>query len=199
MKKETKNQYPILDIIKERWSPRAFSPKSVEPEKIQSLMEAARWAPSSFNGQPWRFILGVKGQGDGYDKIQQGLVEFNQIWSQTAPLLIVALGRKNFAHSGEPNTAWQYDTGASVAFLTLQAMSMGLYMHQMGGFSKQKLIELLEIPADYEPLTVLAIGYMGSADVLPPDFQKMEMGERSRMPFNELVFDNKFGQASNIF
>lgn len=197
--KEATNKYPVLDIIKKRWSPRAFSQKPVEKEKLQSLIEAARWSPSAFNGQPWRFIVGIKGKGKTYEKIRESLVEFNQIWSITAPVLIVAVGQKVVDAINKPNDSWQYDTGQSMAYLTMQAMDMGLYTHQMTGLSREKLAELFDVPETYEPFSVIAVGYIGDAGQLPEDFQKMEKAERSRLPYNELVFEERFGQSSDLF
>ncbi|NLF44171.1 MAG: nitroreductase, partial [Bacteroidales bacterium] len=180
-------------------SPRAFSPKPVEKEKLQSMIEAARWSPSAFNGQPWRFIVGIKGKGKTYEKIRESMVDFNQIWSITAPVLIVAVGKKVVDANNKPNDSWQYDIGQSMAYLTMQAMDMGLYAHQMTGLSREKLAELFNVPETYEPFSVIAVGYIGDAAQLPEDFQKMERAERSRLPYNELVFEERFGQSSDLF
>lgn len=191
------NDYPIHELLKNRWSPRAFENKFIEPELVRGLFEAARWSPSSSNLQPWYFIAGFKGD-DTYDNIFSTLVEFNQLWAKTAPLLFVSVAKLTNS-KGEPNVSAMYDVGQSVALLSVQAMASGLYVHQMGGFDSKLISELFEIPEDYKALTVVAVGYKGRASELHPNLEKMEVSVRERRKAADSVFSGKFGQSSKIF
>ena len=197
MEKPAINKYDIHPLIKRRWSPRSFESRMVEKEKLQRLFEAARWAPSAFNMQPWRFIVGLKGT-KSYDKIMDSLIEFNQNWAKLAPVLVLVAGNKVDAKS-RPNATFQYDTGQSVAYLAIQAMHEGLFMHQMGGFDKSKAISNFSIDDNYAPIAVFAIGYISTPDKLPESYQKMETAERKRNDFEEFVFEEEFGRKSGIF
>jgi nitroreductase len=198
MENPTQNQFPVYPLIRMRWSPRAFGEKPVEKERLQSLFEAARWAPSSMNEQPWRFIVGQKGDKT-WEKIHNSLVEFNQNWATQAPVLIVNLGKKTFTYKGRENVTYQYDTGQAVAFMVIEAVNQGLVAHQMGGFHAEKLIELFEIPEDFKPISVTAIGYQGDPGTLSADLYKSEFRERERRSLAEQVFSGKFGGKSELF
>lgn len=191
------NDYPLHELLKNRWSPRAFENKFIKPELVRSLFEAARWAPSASNIQPWYFIAGFKGD-ETYESISKTLVEFNLLWATRAPLLFVAVAREN-NNRGEPNVSALYDLGQAVALLTVQAMSENLYVHQMGGFDAEKAREFFEIPEGYKPATVVAVGYMGHSSNLHPNLVKMEVAPRERRKASESVFSGKFGQESKIF
>ena len=192
MEKPTNNIYPINDLVKKRWSPRAFGETPVEDEKLKSLFEAARWAPSAFNAQPWRFIIGQKGD-ETYAKILQSLVEWNQQWAGKAPVLILNIAAKTFSHNGKPNAIAQYDLGQAVAFMLTEAVNQGLVSHEMSGFDAEVAARLLQIPDDFQAVSVTAIGYYGDADLLPEDMLKSEMEERKRMSLDELVYTGDFG------
>lgn len=196
--KKAKTQYPIHDLLEKRWSPRAFHSKNIEKEKLQSLFEAARWSPSSYNQQPWRFIVGQKGDAT-YDKIMDSLVEFNQNWAISAPVLVVTLGRKFNNNSENNNLAYQYDAGQAVAHMTVEATNLGLYMHQMGGFDPKKIIKHFDVPIQYKPLTVLALGYIGSPEQLEGGIQEAEKAERDRFVFDDFIFSERFGEKSGLF
>lgn len=189
MNKEGNIRYDIHEVLKKRWSPRAFAAKMVEKEKIDRMLEAARWSPSSSNKQPWSFIIGEKGSKT-YDKIFDTLVEFNQLWTKFAPLLIITVGKQN-------NT-YQYDVGQSVAHLTFQASHDGLFVHQMAGFSPEKARKFFDIPEFYDALTAIAVGYIGDYTILPERMQKSELAERERKEINEFVFSEKFGKISHL-
>lgn len=199
MKKNAHTQFDIHNILSKRWSPRSFQDKPVEKEKIQKLFEAARWSPSSFNEQPWRFIVGIKGEGQTYEKIQDSLVQFNKDWSQLAPLLVLSVAKKTFTSNNKPNETSGYDTGQAVANLTFQATTEGLHLHQMSGFSKDKAIELFNIPDDFEPVSVIAIGYIAEPGKLPGELAKAEKMERVRKDFDDFVFKNNFGEKTGMF
>ena len=186
MKKPTHNDYPINDLLKHRWSPRAYSEKPVEPEKIKSLLEAARWAPSAFNEQPWRFIVGRKGDKT-WGLILETLVEWNQQWAGKAPVLIMNLGKKTSSYNGKPNATYAYDTGQAVAMMVTEAVNQGLIGHQMSGFDAVKATELFNLADDFQPISITAFGYYGNPELLPDDMKKSEFEERKRKPLEALV------------
>lgn len=191
--------FSIHPVIKERWSPRAFDGSPVENEKLQRIFEAARWAPSSSNEQPWRFIVGLKGDVV-YDKIYSTLVEFNRLWAKTAPVLIVALAKKSSTKNpGKENKAAIYDLGQAIAYLTFQATADGLFVHQMGGFDTALTAKLLGVPDDYAVVTASAVGYIGNPEVLHPNLKELELAERKRQPLESLVFQEKFGEPASFF
>lgn len=192
MNKETLNNFPVADQIKSRWSPRSFSSKSVEEEKISSITEAARWAPSAFNEQPWRFIVGRKGTST-YEMILNSLVEWNQKWAGAAPVLILNVAKKTFTHNNKPNVTFKYDLGQAVAFMAIEIVNQGLVSHQMSGFDPEKAANLLQIPDDYQAVSITAIGYQGKADDLHADYREIEMKPRERNNIEDIVFNNKFG------
>ncbi len=199
MEKPATTDLDIHPIIKKRWSPRSFKPSvPVEKDKLRRIFEAARWAPSSFNEQPWRFIVGMKGDST-WDKLFETLAEFNQKWAHLAPVLILTLGKKTYAKTGKPNKVHQYDLGASAAYMTFQAYSEGLVMHQMGGFSKEKAIEVFAVPEDYEPVSTIAMGYQDRPERLIPEMEESERASRQRQDIEKMVFSETFGQsAENI-
>ena len=198
MDKPAKTNYGIQPLLKKRWSPRSFTDQMVGKESLQRIFEAARWAPSSSNDQPWRFIVGIKGDKT-WDKIMETLVDFNQKWAKLAPVLALSIGKKISDKSGKPSRTFTYDVGQSVAHITFQAMHEGLFVHQMGGFSTQKAAELFNIPEDYQAITAFAIGHKGSPDLLEENFAEMEKSERKRHPASDFVFSELFGKKSDLF
>lgn len=198
MEKEAANQYPIHPLIKRRWSPRAFSDRPVEKEKLQSIFEAARWSPSAMNEQTWSFIVGIR-EDETWKKIFDNLADGNKLWTHSAPVLMILIGKKIFSSSQKPYAHYQYDSGQSAAYLTIEAMNQGLFVHQMAGFDVEKTISTFSIPPDYHPLTAVAIGYAGNPEDLPEPLRKREFAERSRKNFSDFVFSGTFGTAMNIF
>jgi len=180
MRKKINADYPINNLSVKRWSPRAFSDKHVEKEKLQSIFEAARWSASAFNAQPWRFLVAYKGD-DKYLKIMETLVEFNQLWAAKATVLILNCYQINFSHNGKPNHTAQYDLGQAVAHYSLEAINQGLCLHQMTGFDADKANELFGLGAEIKAFSVTALGYLGDVSSLPEDMQKMELAESKRM------------------
>ena len=193
MQNPTNNNFPVHKLIKQRWSPRAYSSKPVEKEKIQSILEAARWAPSAFNEQPWRFIIGQKGDS-AYDTILSTLVDWNILWAGNAPVLILNLAKKTFSHNDKQNVTFKYDLGQAVGFMILESVNQGLYAHQMSGFDAQKAAELFNIPDDYQAVSVTAIGYFGSINDLSEDMAGMETKPRDRKELKDMVFGGEFGE-----
>ena len=196
--KVTKTIYPVNDLSKIRWSPRAFDEKPVEKEKIRSILEAARWSPSAGNEQPWRFMIGFRND-ETWQKIFETLDEGNKVWVKPVPVLILSIGKKVWSQNNTPYAHFQYDTGQSVAHLTFEAMNQGLFVHQMAGFDPEKAMIAFAIPPDHQPLTVIALGYIADPSSLPADLKERELAERKRKDFDELVFSVSFGQKSNLF
>jgi nitroreductase len=197
MTKRAKTNYPIHEILELRWSPRAFNGKQIETEKLQRLFEAARWSPSASNEQPWSFIIGQQGDVT-FKKIFETLVEFNQLWVKTAPVVVLAVGRNNSPKNGAPSDWFKYDVGQSVAHLSFQATAEGLYVHQMAGFDRDQAKKLFNIPDGYEVITAFAIGEIGNPSDLHPNLEKMEYADRERKNLDAFVFSNTFGEKSDL-
>jgi nitroreductase len=180
--------------LRKRWSPRAFSERPVSNEDLKTLLEAARWAFSSFNEQPWRFIIARKSDGADFDRLLNLLVPFNQAWAKDAPLLMITLAKKTFSHDGSQNFHALHDAGAALAQLALQATAMGLHMHGMAGFDRGRARLELSVPDDYEVVTAVAIGYLGAPDSLPDNLKQRELAPRQRKDISELAFEGRFAQ-----
>jgi nitroreductase len=182
----------VLGIIKDRRSRRAYSEKPIEPEKLKSLFEAARWAPSSNNEQPWTYIYATKDQPELWNKLFDVLNDSNKAWAAHAPLLVLSMARKNFTANGKPNGNAKYDLGGANAFLTLQATEFGMNTHQMGGYDHQKAIANLNIPEGYELGVMMAIGYYGDPETLADHLKVRELAPRHRYMQQEFVFNKTF-------
>lgn len=180
----------ILNLIHNRYSPRAFSEQMVSTEQLDLLFEAGRWAPSSRNEQPWRFFYATKENIEHFNAYFSILNAWNQKWAQSAPVIIAAVAKLNSDHNNMPNSHALYDVGQAVAYLTLQATDMGLYVHQMGGFYPDKAKEVLNLPDGFAAITMLVVGYKGSPDRIPEEYQKTENKKSERLPLNSLVFCN---------
>jgi nitroreductase len=183
---------PLLDVIINRRSKRAYLNQTVEPEKVRSLFEAARWAPSSVNEQPWTYIYATQDQPELWAKIFDALNENNKVWVKEAPLLIVSLARKNFTRNGKLNSSAKYDLGGANALLSLQAVELGLNVHQMGGFNTELLRLNLNIPEQFEIGVVMAIGYPGDPESLPEPLKLRELAPRVRLLQEEFVLNKSF-------
>lgn len=186
---------PINEIINKRWSPRAFDPaKPVSREDLLSLLEAARWAASCFNDQPWRFIVCNRATDEAaWQRALSVLAEKNQRWAKNAGVLLCAVAMKNFNHNGQPNRWATYDTGAASTSLALQATALGLIVHQMGGFDADKARTAFNLPEDCQPMAMMAVGYQAEADSLDDDFKDMELQERSRAELKDRIFAGSWG------
>ena len=199
MGKHAKTQYKIHKHMVMRWSPRAFADKPVEHAKLQRLFEAARWAASSYNEQPWRFILATKENQPEYDQALACLLEANQDWAKTAPVIVLTAISTKFARNDKPNRVALHDLGLAVGNLTHQATEEGLFVHQMAGVNLDKVRQTYHIPDDFEPATSLVIGYIGEPDILPENLQDTERAPRERKPFSDLVFSDDWNNPSDIF
>jgi nitroreductase len=197
MHKPAPTEHPVHDLIRHRWSPRAFADKLVEPAALASLFEAARWAPSSNNEQPWAYLVATKDHVEEFAKMLSVLVEFNAGWAKSAPVLVLAVSRLNFPN-GNPNRNAFYDTGAASALLSLEATERGLFVHQMAGFDPAKAKHVYEIPADCEAIAAMAIGYPGDPGSLPEKLKEREHAPRTRKPLTEFVMSGRWGHTSPI-
>ncbi len=195
MEKPADTHYPIHDILRHRWSPRAFTDQPIEIEKLGSLLEAARWASSCFNEQPWSFIVARKEEADAYAQVLSCLVEGNQLWAQRAPVLMLTIVKPTFEHNGKPNKHAWHDVGLAVGNLVMQATDMGLGVHQLAGIYPDQVRSLYEIPEGHEPVSALAIGYRGDPASLPEGLQAKELAARSRKKLEEFVYAGRWGQA----
>ena len=197
MEKPATIQYPIHDLLARRWSPRAFADRLVAPDVLRSLWEAARWAPSSANQQPWSFLVATKDDQQEFDRMLSCLVEGNQVWAKQAPVLMVSIAGK-LDRDNDPNAHAWYDVGQAVMSLSVQATALGLFVHQMAGILPDKIRELYQIPDSHEPVTGLALGYPGTPEQLSDKLRQREIAARTRKPIGEFVFTGRWGQASQI-
>jgi nitroreductase len=197
MEKPADNQYPIHDLLRQRWSPRAFDDRHVEPEKLRSLFEAARWAPSSNNGQPWRFLVATKDNKAEYDRLFNCLVEGNQKWAHRAPVLMLSVAKLQFEDSS-PNRHALYDTGMAAENFSIQATALGLVIHQMAGFDIDRARADCQIPDGYEPVAMMAVGYPGDPVILSERLRSREVQPRVRKPLTEFVYSAIWGQPLSI-
>jgi nitroreductase len=189
-------EYPIHPLVADRRSTRAFASTSIKPETLTSLMEAARWAPSSMNEQPWSFIVATKENKSDFDRLLGCLVKFNVQWAQHAPALLLSVAKLTF-ESGELNRHALHDVGQAIANLTFQAMVSGLVVHQMAGFEVEKARREFSIPQDYEPVAAAAIGYPGNSADLPEKLRQRDASPRKRKPLANFVFEGGWGHPAD--
>ena len=195
MKKPAHTQFPIHSLLQERWSPRAFSENTVEDNKLQSLLEGARWAASCFNEQPWSFLVATKDNEKEHARMLTCLAEANQSWAKQAPVLMLTVAKLSFAHNGKPNRHAYHDVGLAVGNLVVQATALGLGVHQMAGIFPDIAKSLYNIPEDHEAVTGLAIGYFGNPQSLPDALRERELAERTRHALSDFVFSGRWGQS----
>lgn len=186
MKKEL-----VLEIIHGRWSPYALSQHPVEDFKIKAIFEAAGHAPSCSNEQPWMFVYTTCEEKDVFDDYIGFLTDSNQLWAKNAWALIITMARTKFYDSGKLNRFALYDTGMAVANLSLQAMAFDIYLHQMSGFSVEKVREYFKLAEDIVPITVMAAGFLGDGQGLAPEILRKDEHRRPRKSVNEYTFKNK--------
>ena len=177
----------MLPVVLQRWSPRSFDGREVSPADLAKVFEAARWAPSSNNEQPWSYIVGLRGTST-FDKIAATLVGFNQSWAPKAPVLILGVTNTRFSRNGKPNSYALYDLGAATALLVVQTVALGLVAHQMAGFDHEAARKAFGIPEDYELGSVTALGYQGEPAALANDnLIASETAPRSRKPLSDIA------------
>lgn len=192
MESNTANENVHASIIS-RFSPLAFSDKPVEPEKVTALFEAARWAPSSFNEQPWRFVYALRENQAGFEALLDCLVQENRIWAENAPMLVLTVARMNLSRTGRSNKYAFHDVGLATGNFLTQATFMGLVAHPMGGFSVEKAKQNLFIPGGFEPVAMIAVGYHGDVDDLPEELKSRERRVRTRKALQDIVYSGKMG------
>lgn len=189
----------ILDLFAERWSPRAFSNRPVEPEKIRRMLEAARWTMSSYNEQPWRYVVASRHRDpEEYNQLLECLMEGNQTWAENAPVLMMSFYKEVFSRNHRSNRCAPHDLGAASAALTFQATAMDLYVHQMAGIKPDVARESYDIPDEFEPMTGLAVGYLGDPNRLSDDKKRAEQAPRSRTPLKEFVFGGSWETPADV-
>ena len=177
---------PIEEILAMRWSPRAFDPEAVlTDEQVTSLLEAARWASSASNSQPTRFVVGRRGTAV-FDRIEQHLMGFNRAWAPNASALVMAVVSTEDA-DGKPLRWAEYDAGQAMANLAVEAHALGLHVHPMGGIEVDALAREFDLPQQLVPITVTAVGTVGSADSLPDRYRERESAQRTRLPLGDLL------------
>ena len=194
-------EHPVIDAIANRWSPYRFAPNAVPRDQLLSCLEAARWAPSSYNDQPWSWILAERTEAARFDKALGCLMEANRGWAADAGVLMFSVIRTTFKHGGKENRVALHDLGAAAGYLTLQAASLGLQVHQMAGVDLERVRREYAVPEGHEPQTALAIGYPANEPPVDDEGREMERrqsGPRQRIPLRELVFSDTFGQPAEI-
>ena len=194
MEKPAMTDRPLIDEIKNRWSPRALSSDPISPKTLLTVFEAGRWAPSCFNDQPWFYIIAQKNQPDEFEKMLSCLVEKNQSWAVNASVLSIGISRISFSTRDRENRHAFHDLGMSIMNMMTQATSMGLFIHAMAGFSAEKARNIYSIPEGYEPVTALAIGYPGTIEELPEDFRDAEIKPRERKELDSFIFEKNWGE-----
>ena len=184
---------PIHDLISRRWSPYSFDSRPVSEADLRSIFEAARWAASSFNEHPWSFILATSADPDEFEKLLSCLIEPNQVWARSAPVLALGVAGTRFRRNDKPNRVAIHDLGLAVGNLSLEATSRDLVVHQMAGILADRARTIYAVPQDHEVVTGIAIGYAGDPASLPEILQGRDRSPRARKPLNEFVFTRKWG------
>ena len=190
--------YPISELIAERWSPYAFDNRLVPEADLRSLFEAARWAPSSYNEQPWSYIVATQDNSEQFQRLLSCLVDANQVWAKAVPVLALGVVSLKFARNARDNRAAVHDLGLASGNLVLEATARGLFVHQMIGILPDRAREIYGIPEGYEAWTGLAIGYRGDSTSLPDPLRERERMPRQRKPLREFVFNGKWGNPSPL-
>jgi nitroreductase len=195
MEKPAPVAHQIDTLLQHRWSPRAFDPRPVERDVLLRVLEAARWAPSSYNEQPWRYIVTSQEDPERLQEAQSVLSPGNA-WAIKAPVLICTVARLTFARNGKPNRHAFHDVGAASENLLLQATALGLRAHQMAGFDVERARFVFQIPEGYEPVAMMALGYPAGLETLTEEQKAHEQRPRERRPIEEFVFDGRFGNPA---
>ena len=197
LEKKAATSIPIHDLLASRWSPRAYAAgRTVSREQLAALLEAGRWAPSCNGDEPWRYLVWDKScDAQGWQQAFDCLSEGNRKWVKNVPLLLLSCAGSVFGHNGKPNRWTQHDTGMASLSIALQAVALGLIAHQMGGFDADKARAAFGIPAEYTPMSMIAIGYQAAPDVLDEETMKKEVAQRARKPLAERFFEGAWGSG----
>jgi nitroreductase len=196
--KKAQPDYPIHELIANRWSPYGFADRPVSPDDLRAVFEAARWAPSSYNEQPWSYIVATRDDPEAFDRVLSCLVEANQGWAKAVPVLALACTSLRFVRNGNPNAAAIHDLGLAAGNLCLEATARGLFVHQMIGILPERAREVFQVPEGVQPLTALAIGYPADPATLPEKLRDRDCAARTRKQLAEFVFGGKWGSASDL-
>lgn len=199
MDNPAQNDHPLIDPIRLRWSPRAFDGKAVAQDDLAALFEAARWAASAFNEQPWRWLLASREDEAAFAELLDCLNPWNRQWAGAAGALAVAVAAERFQRNDQPNAHAWYDLGQACAHLALQATALGLFVHPMAGIEPEKARERFRIPEGYAVVTGLAVGHAGDPATLPEELKAAEQTPRRRRPLDELVFAGRWGETHPLF
>lgn len=191
MIKEASVIHPVQSVIRKRWSARSFASRPVAQETLDHLLEAASWAFSSMNEQPWRYVYAHNGT-EAFRKMCSCLAPANQIWAKNAPVLVLSIAKTFFDLNGQPNSYALHDVGAANATLFIEATAQGITGHVMGGFDQELTREEFSLPEGYKPVVFIALGYPGAADSLPEPLRTRELAPRTRKPLHEIAFGNEF-------
>jgi nitroreductase len=186
-------RFPLHELLRERWSPLAFSDRPVASDVLGSLLEAARWAPSCYNEQPWALLFAQRSEPAEFERLASCLVDANRVWAGRAPVLGIAVAKLNFDRTGQPNAHAWYDLGQAMALLSVQAVALGLCVHQMAGFDPQRAREACAIPATHVAATMFALGYYGKPADLPDNLRAREAAARARKRLDTFVFAGRWG------
>ncbi len=196
--KQAKPDHPIHELIARRWSPYAFADQPVSDADLRSLFEAARWAASSYNEQPWSYIVATKANPEAFERLVSCLVEGNQPWAKAAPVVALGCTSLRFARNDKPNAAAVHDLGLASATLTLEATARGLFVHQMIGILPDRAREVYDIPEGIQPTTGLAMGYLADPSSLPEPYKGRDLAARERKALSQFVFGGTWGAASPL-
>jgi nitroreductase len=196
--KKATTDFPIHELLAERWSPYAFDDRLVPEADLRSLFEAARWAPSSYNEQPWRYLVATKDDPEQFQRVLACLVEANQVWAKAAPVLALGVVSLRFALNAKDNRAAVHDLGLAAGNLVLEATARGLMVHQMIGILPDKARALYGIPEGFEAWTALAIGYRGDPARLPDPLRERDLAPRRRKPLSEFIFSGTWGHPAPL-
>jgi nitroreductase len=196
--KNASPDYPIQKVLAERWSPYGFADRPVPEADLSSLFEAARWAASSYNEQPWTYFVATRKDPGEFERLLSCLVPANQAWAKAAPVLVLGVVSLRFSRTNKDNRAAVHDLGLASANLVMEATSRGLSVHQMIGILPDRARELCQIPEHSEAWTAMAIGYKANADALPDDLRERDLAPRQRKPTSQFVFTGSWGQPSSL-
>jgi nitroreductase len=196
--KKAATGHPILQVLAERWSPYGFEDRSVSEADLRSLFEAARWAASSYNEQPWNYLVAIRENPQEFGRLLSCLVEANQAWAKAAPVLVLGIVRLQFAKNNQDNRAAVHDLGLAAGNLVAEATARGLSVHQMIGILPDKAREIYQIPEHFEAWTAMAIGYKADPAKLPDALKERDLAPRQRKPLSEFVFTGQWGKPSPL-
>lgn len=198
MKKEAPTDHPVHALVSGRWSPYWFDDREVAPDDLRSILEAARWAPSSYNEQPWSYLVATRNQPEPFGRMIECLVEGNRTWAASAAVLMIGIIARNHARNGAPNRACEHDLGLAAATLTFEASARGISVHQMSGILPEQVHDTYGVPDTHTPLTAIALGYCAPPDQLPERYCDRQHRARERRALDEFVFAGRWGEPAPV-